>query len=613
MSQTTQHDLIGIADVAAKIPGFISKVPNLLSGLKQAYLRTPNTPAGLGIAFERAVKRNPSGNALLFEDQKYTYNELNAWANQIAHYCLSIGAQKGDVIAVMVENRPELVASIIALAKIGVTAALVNTAQTGKVLVHSINLVNPIALIAGEECREAVDEIHNNLNLAADRFHWFADQATRQNAGTAPQGFINLASVIDEFPTFNPATTHSVKGKDGLFYIYTSGTTGLPKAVIFTNSRWTLAYGTYGHVLNLNEQDVMYVTLPLYHATGTVVCWCGVIAGAATLALRRKFSTSSFWKDVKKFDASAIGYVGELCRYLMDAPPSELEKGHRVKKMIGNGMRPNIWDKFKERFGVEEVLELYASSEGNVGFSNVFNFDNTVGFSPTPYAIIQFDKEKNEPIRDQKGWCMKVKKGEVGLLVGKITRRSPFDGYTDAEKNKSVIIKDMFKHGDSYFNTGDLVRDIGFRHAQFVDRLGDTFRWKGENVSTTEVENIVSEYAKIAEAVVYGVEIPNTNGRAGMAAITLADQAALDAADCKYMAAEFKKHLPAYAVPVFLRVQQKVETTGTFKYQKNKLKEQAYDPSQTDERILVLLPNSEAYCDLTADILKNIQAYKYRF
>lgn len=613
MSQTTQHDLIGIADVAAKIPGFISKVPNLLNGLKQAYLRTPNTPAGLGIAFERAVKRNPSGNALLFEDQKYTYNELNAWANQIAHYCLSIGAQKGDVIAVMVENRPELVASIIALAKIGVTAALVNTAQTGKVLVHSINLVNPIALIAGEECREAVDEIHNNLNLAADRFHWFADQATRQNAGTAPQGFINLASVIDEFPTFNPATTHSVKGKDGLFYIYTSGTTGLPKAVIFTNSRWTLAYGTYGHVLNLNEQDVMYVTLPLYHATGTVVCWCGVIAGAATLALRRKFSTSSFWKDVKKFDASAIGYVGELCRYLMDAPPSELEKGHRVKKMIGNGMRPNIWDKFKERFGVDEVLELYASSEGNVGFSNVFNFDNTVGFSPTPYAIIQFDKEKNEPIRDQKGWCMKVKKGEVGLLVGKITRRSPFDGYTDAEKNKSVIIKDMFKHGDSYFNTGDLVRDIGFRHAQFVDRLGDTFRWKGENVSTTEVENIVSEYAKIAEAVVYGVEIPNTNGRAGMAAITLADQAVLDAADCKHMAAEFKKHLPAYAVPVFLRIQQKVETTGTFKYQKNKLKEQAYDPSQTDERILVLLPNSEAYCDLTADILKNIQAYKYRF
>ena len=613
MSQTTQHDLIGIADVAAKIPGFISKVPNLLSGLKQAYLRTPNTPAGLGIAFERAVKRNPNGNALLFEDQKYTYNELNAWANQIAHYCLSIGAQKGDVIAVMVENRPELVASIIALAKIGVTAALVNTAQTGKVLVHSINLVNPIALIAGEECREAVDEIRNDLNLAADRFHWFADQATRQNAGTAPQGFINLASVIDEFPTFNPATTHSVKGKDGLFYIYTSGTTGLPKAVIFTHSRWTLAYGTYGHILNLGKDDVMYVTLPLYHATGVVVCWCGVIAGSATLAVRRKYSTSAFWKDVQKFNASAIGYVGELCRYLIDAPTTELDRAHRVTKMIGNGMRPNIWGKFKERFGVQEVLELYASSEGNVGFSNIFNFDNTVGFSPTPYAIVEFDKEKNELVRDKKGHCKKVKTGEVGLLIGKITSRSPFDGYTDPEKNKSVILKDVFTKGDSYFNTGDLVRDIGFRHAQFVDRLGDTFRWKGENVSTTEVENMVCEYHKIAEAVVYGVEIPNTNGRAGMAAITLVDGEELNEADLSAMVNVFKKCLPSYAIPVFLRVQAKVETTGTFKYQKNKLKEDAFNPAKTSERLLVLLPGATAYCDVNAEIFNNIQNYQYRF
>ena len=613
MSQTTPHDLIGIADVAAKIPKFMSKVPNLLSGLKQAYLRTPNTPAGLGIAFEKAVKRNPDGMALLFEEQKYTYTELNQWANQISHYYLSLGAKKGDVIAVMIENRSELVACIVALAKIGVTAALVNTSQVGKVLAHSINLVNPIAVIVGEECRVAVDDIRNELSVAPERLHWFADQATRIDAGKAPKGFQNLAQLIEQFPKFNPPTTQSVKGKDGLFYIYTSGTTGLPKAVIFTNSRWTLAYGTYGHILNLTPDDVMYVTLPLYHATGTVVCWCGVIAGAATLAIRRKYSTSSFWKDVQKFDASAIGYVGELCRYLMDAPPSDLEKGHRVTKMIGNGMRPNIWDKFKERFGIEEVLELYASSEGNVGFSNVFNFDNTVGFSPTPYAVIQFDKEKNEPIRNKKGWCIKVKKGEVGLLVGKITRRSPFDGYTDPEKNKSVIIKDMFKHGDAYFNTGDLVRDIGFRHAQFVDRLGDTFRWKGENVSTTEVENMVSEYSKISEAVVYGVEIPNTNGRAGMAAITLHPNAVLDEQDCKNMLAEFKKCLPAYAVPLFLRIQQQVETTGTFKYQKSKLKEQGFDPEKTDDRILVWLPSNDAYCELTADILSNIQAYKYRF
>lgn len=613
MTQMKPHDLIGIADVAAKIPAFLIKVPNLLTGLRQAYLRTPNTPAGLGLAFEKASQRNPEGIALRFEGQSYSYTALNAWANQIAHFYLSLGAKKGDVVALMVENRPELIASVLGLAKLGVTTALVNTSQVGKVLTHSINLVKPIAVIVGEECRNAVNEIRDDLNISSDRLHWFADQNTQDDPGQAPEGFINLAEKTDLAPKFNPSTTHSVQGKDGLFYIYTSGTTGLPKAVIFTNGRWTLAYGTYGHVLNLNKDDVMYCTLPLYHATGMVVCWCGVIAGAGTLAIRRKFSTSSFWKDVQKFDASAIGYVGELCRYLMDAPPSKLEKGHRVTKMIGNGMRPNIWDKFKSRFGIQEVLELYASSEGNVGFSNIFNFDNTVGFSPTPYAIIAFNKDKNEPVRDAKGHCKRVKKGETGLLIGKITRRSPFDGYTDPEKNKSVIMQDVFTKGDAYFNTGDLVRNIGFRHAQFVDRLGDTFRWKGENVSTTEVENMLTEYDKIVEAVVYGVEIPNTNGRAGMAAITLKPDVELNGADLAAMAACFKKCLPAYAVPVFLRVQQQVETTGTFKYQKNKLKEQAFDPNKTDERLLVLLPGATAYSELTAEIFANIQAYQYRF
>lgn len=613
MSSNTQNDLIGIADVAARLPQFINKVPNLLTGLKQAYLRTPNTPSGLGLAFERAVKRNPYGDALLFEDQRFSYKELNNWANQIAHYYLSLGASKGDVITVMIENRPELIATVIALAKIGVTSALVNTSQVGKVLTHSINLVNPIAIIVGEECRAAVDEIRQDLNIATDRFHWFADLETLKDIGQAPEGYTNIAQVIDDFPKFNVPTTHKVTGKDGLFYIYTSGTTGLPKAVIFTNSRWMLAFGTYGHVLNLNEDDVMYCTLPLYHATGMVVCWCGVLAGAATLAIRRKYSTSAFWTDVKKFNASAIGYVGELCRYLMDAPESAADRDHRVTKMIGNGMRPNIWSKFKQRFGIKEILELYASSEGNVGFSNIFNFDNTVGFSPIPYAIIQFDKEKNEAVRDKKGHCIKVNKGEVGLLLGKITKRSPFDGYTDPEKNKSVIMKDVFQKGDSYFITGDLVRDIGFRHAQFVDRLGDTFRWKGENVSTTEVENIVSEYSKITEAVVYGVEIPNTNGRAGMAAITLSEGETLNEQDLTNMVTEFKKGLPAYAIPVFLRIQEAVETTGTFKYQKNKLKEQAYDPKKTSDRLYVFLPSTNCYCEMTDEIYKNIEDYKYRF
>lgn len=613
MSSHAKHEVISITDVIQRIPQVAKKLPNIVNGLRQAYLRKPSTPTGLAWAFENAVKKNPSGSALYFEDQKYSYDALNQWANQIAHYFLSIGAKKGDVVAVMIENRPELLATVLGLAKIGVVSALVNTSQTNKVLTHSINLVKPIAVVAGQEVEEAILNIRNDLTIAKERFYWFADQNTQQDAGSAPQYFQNLATLIQEYATFNPPTTQHVFGEDGLFYIYTSGTTGLPKAVIFRNSRWMLAYGTYGHVLDLKQNDVMYATLPLYHATGMVVCWCGVIAGQSTLAIRRKFSKSEFWKDVQKFDASAIGYVGELCRYLLDAEPSELEQNHRVRKMIGNGMRPNIWAEFKQRFGIEEVLELYASSEGNVGFSNVFNFDNTVGFSPTPYAIIAFDKEKNEPIRDSKGFCQKVKKGETGLLIGKITARSPFDGYTDQEKNKSVIWENVFKQGDRYFNTGDLVRDIGFRHAQFVDRLGDTFRWKGENVSTTEVENIVSEYAKISEAVVYGVEIPNTNGRAGMAAITLREEQSLNEQDLSDMLTLFKAELPNYAVPVFLRIQRQVETTGTFKYPKNKLKEQAFDPKACQEPLYVWLPGEAQYSAITDEVYQNIQQAKYRF
>lgn len=612
-SHTHRNDLITLSDLVQRIPKITKKLPHIVTGLRQAYLRKGETATGLGWAFERATHKNPTGYAVYYEDQKITYQDLNAWANQIAHYFLSIGAKKGDVIAVMIENRPELLATVIGLAKIGVVAALVNTSQTGKVLTHSINLVKPIALILGEEVSDAINQVRADLDLAEDRFYWFADQNTLDHAGKAPKNYNNLAEMISNSSRVNLPNTQQVYGNDGLFYIYTSGTTGLPKAVIFKHSRWMLAYGTYGHVLHLNQKDVLYATLPLYHATGLVVCWCGVIAGQGTLAIRRKFSKSEFWNDVRKFDVSAFGYVGELCRYLMDAPASPADRQHRITKMIGNGMRPNIWGDFKKRFGVEEVLELYGSSEGNVGFTNLLNFDNTVGFSPIPYAIIAFDKETNQPIRNSKGFCQKVKKGEAGLLVGKITNRSPFDGYTDSEKNKAAILENVFETGDRYFNTGDLIRDLGFRHAQFVDRLGDTFRWKGENVSTTEVENILCDYHKISEAVVYGVEIPNTNGRAGMAALTAIENEHFDANDLQKMAEQFKQNLPAYAIPVFLRIQKQMETTGTFKYSKNKLKEEAYCPKVCQETLYVLLPQSNEYVLITEEIHQNIQQGKYRF
>lgn len=608
MSNT--QDIIKPIDVLRKAPALLKKLPKMVYGLALGSSTNPTKTGGLGWALEKATKANPYGSAVLYKDTHLNYLQFNQWANRIAHYFLAQGLKKGDVVAVFTENRPELLAIVSGLAKIGVTSALLNSSQTGKVLTHSINLVKPKMAIIGEEVVASFNDIRADIHIDNGNIYWIADTDTLKDIGTAPEGFRNLAQDLQNAPSYNPPTTNQVYYSDGLFYIYTSGTTGMPKAAIFSHGRWMKAYGALGSVMDLNHSDIMYVTLPFYHATAMVVCWGSVLAGGAGIALRRKFSAREFWDDVRKFNASSIGYVGELCRYLAEVPAKPEDRAHRVTKMVGNGMRPNIWGPFKQRFGIDEVYELYASSEGNIGFSNIFNFDNTVGFSPLPYAIVKYDKENETPLRNKDGFLMKAARGEAGLLIGKITDRTPFDGYTDPAKNESCIMQNVFEIGDRYFNTGDLVRDIGFRHAQFVDRLGDTFRWKGENVSTTELENLICGIPEIAEAVVYGVEIPNTNGRAGMAAITPHDGMAID---FKELLAGFKKEMPAYAIPVFLRLQQLMETTGTFKYQKNNLKKENYDPVLAKEPLYVWLPNTDSYQPLTAEIWQKIQDKAYRF
>ncbi|PTQ89787.1 long-chain-acyl-CoA synthetase [Agitococcus lubricus] len=605
------QDIIKPIDVLRKAPAVLKKLPKMAYGLALGSSTNPTKVGGLGWALEKATKANPYGSALLYKDTQLNYLQFNQWVNRIAHYFLAQGLKKGDVVAIFIENRPELLAAVGGLAKIGVTCALLNTSQTGKVLTHSFNLVKPKMAIVGDELVNAFNDVRADLVVGADKTYWFADTDTLKDAGAAPANFRNLALEIQNSPSYNPPTTSQVYYSDGLFYIYTSGTTGMPKAAIFSHGRWMKAYGIFGSVMDLNHSDIMYVTLPFYHATAMAVCYGAILYGGAGVAMRRKFSAREFWDDIRKYNASAIGYVGELCRYLMEVPAKPEDKAHRVRKMVGNGMRANIWTPFKQRFGVEEVYELYGSSEGNIGFNNIFNFDNTVGFCPLPYAIVKYDKENDKPVRDANGFMVKAAKGEAGLLIGKITERTPFDGYTDPAKNESCILKDVFEKGDRYFNTGDLVRDIGFRHAQFVDRLGDTFRWKGENVSTTEVENLMCSYPALAEAVVYGVEIPNTNGRAGMAAITPHEGMTIDYSG---LLEHLRKEMPAYAIPVFLRLQQKMETTGTFKYQKNNLKKDSFDINATHgEPLFVWLPGTNSYQAITPEIWENIHKGTYRF
>lgn len=604
-----QSDMITWGMMLRKVPAIVRALPRLVRGIRVANITDPDQPCGLGWTFEQATVRNPDGAALLYGDTQLTYRQANEQANRITHYLQAQGIGKGDVVALFIENRPELLLTVLAVAKLGGICAMLNTSQTNGVLVHSLNLVQPAAIVVGAELVAAYEAVRDEVAIAAER-NWFI--ADRQNV-QVPQGYVDLLAASADASIENPASTARIFFNDPCFYIYTSGTTGLPKAGIFKHGRWMKSSASFGTIaLDMGPEDVVYCTLPLYHATGLCVCWGSAIAGASGFAIRRKFSASQFWDDVRRFNATTLGYVGELCRYLIDQPASDRDRDHRVTKMIGNGLRPGVWAQFKARFGVGHICELYAASDGNIGFTNVLNFDNTIGFSLMHWALVDYAHDTCEPIRGSNGFMREVKKGGQGLLLARIDDKAPFDGYTDPEKNRKVILTDVFEKGDRYFNTGDLLRSIGFGHAQFVDRLGDTYRWKGENVSTTEVENILLQHPKISEVVAYGVEIENTNGRAGMAAITPAES--LASLDMRELLQFAHGQLPHYAVPLFLRVKVKMETTGTFKYQKVKLKEEAFDPSKVgDDPVYAWLPGSDSYVPITGQLVADIQAGKFRY
>jgi len=609
----TQHDTITWSMMLRKLPSIAKAIPRVVKGMKVANVKDPTQSCGLGWSFEQATLRNPDGRALLHGDVSLTYAQVNQWANRIAHHLIFQGLGKGDVVAVFIENRPELLVTILAVAKVGAISALLNTSQTRDTLVHSLNLVAPAAIIVGEELVPAFSAVRDRVSIEAARTWFVADQDTSRHPGIAPEGFINLMSVSIDGCGANPASSQQVFFDDPCFYIYTSGTTGLPKAGVFKHGRWMRSSASFGMIaLDMRPDDVVYCTLPLYHATGLCVCWGSAISGASGFAIRRKFSASQFWSDVRKYRATTLGYVGELCRYLVDQPPSADDSKHGVTKMIGNGLRPGAWSEFKTRFGVNHICELYAASDGNIGFTNILNFDNTVGFSLMSWELAAYDHDSGAPTREANGFMRKVGKGEQGLLLAKIDDKAPLDGYTDPQKTEKVVLHDVFVKGDRYFNTGDLMRNIGFGHAQFVDRLGDTYRWKGENVSTTEVENILLQHPHISEAVAYGVEIKNTNGRAGMAAITPAES--LATLDFSELLAFARQQMPAYAVPLFLRVKVKMETTGTFKYQKTRLKDEAFDPGKTgDDPIYAWLPGTQTYVQVTEQLLSEIHDGKYRY
>jgi fatty-acyl-CoA synthase len=439
-------------------------------------------------------------------------------------------------------------------------------------LAHSLGLLDAKVLVVESDLIDAVDECGG--------------------AGVAPMTIEEMERLAATAPTTNPAAASAVLAKDTAFYIFTSGTTGHPKASVMTHRRWLSALAAFGGLgLRLKGSDTLYSCLPLYHNNALTVAVGSVINSGATLALGKSFSASRFWDEVIAAEATAFIYIGEVCRYLLNQPAKPTDRAHRVRVIAGNGLRPEIWDEFTRRFGIERVCEFYAASEGNTAFINIFNVPRSTGIAPMPLAYVQYDPDTGEPLRGEDGRVQRVPAGEPGLLLSPVNRLQPFDGYTDPSASEKKLVRNAFREGDCWFNTGDVMSPQGMGHAAFVDRLGDTFRWKGENVATTQVERALAADKSVEECAVFGVEIPRTGGRAGMAAVKLRDDVEFDG---KALAHTVYDQLPVYALPLFIRVVDSMEHTTTFKSRKVDLREQAYGPGVEDP-LYVLAGRDEGY------------------
>jgi fatty-acyl-CoA synthase len=562
---------VGLADIATRLPGMLPDLPVMLRGALTGLLPQRNSKASIGKVFQERAARYGDRVFLRFGDQQLTYREANETANRYAAVLAARGVGHGDVVGIMLRNSPNAVLMMLAVVKCGAIAGMLNYHQRGEVLAHSLGLLDAKVLVAESDLVSAVSE---------------------SGAPADPMTIEELERLAATAPTSNPASASAVLAKDTAFYIFTSGTTGFPKASVMTHFRWLRALAAFGGVgLRLHSSDTLYCCLPLYHNNALTVAVASVINSGATLALGKSFSASRFWDEVIANDATAFIYIGEICRYLLNQPPKPTDRAHKVRLIAGNGLRPEIWDEFTTRFGIQRVCEFYAASEGNTAFINILNVPKTTGISPLPLAYVEYDPDTGAPLRGENGRVRRVPPGQPGLLLSPVNRLQPYDGYTDPAASEKKLIRNAFRKGDCWFNTGDVMRPQGMGHAAFVDRLGDTFRWKGENVATTQVEAALAADESVEECAVYGVEIPRTGGRAGMAAVKLHEGAEFDG---KALARTVYDQLPVYALPLFVRVVESMEHTTTFKSRKVDLREQAYGPGIEDP-LYVLAGRDDGY------------------
>lgn len=588
---TARDKTVSAFDIAKGALAILPDMPQILPSLARLALLRPQSRKSLGLLFQEAAQKHSEKVFLKSGDESWTYAQANALCNQMARGFLSMGIGQGDTVGLLSANRPETLLAVIACAKLGAVAALLNINQQGAVQVHSLKLVKPKVLLA---CDKGM-KIIQSLNIEHSEVLKNTEILSLQ-ANSPDLRFSDFRSAWHTQPDRNLAQTAQIVASSPCFYIFTSGTTGLPKASVMSHYRWLQIASGMKSAVRLNSGDVLYCCLPLYHNNALTVSLGAVLAAGACFALDEKFSASKFWQRISHYQATAFCYIGELLRYLLNQPEKMDDQNHEVRLIMGNGLRPEIWGDFENRFGIDHIFEFYGASESNLGFMNTFGLRETVGFCPLPFEVVACDPDTEQLIRNARGFCTSVERGQVGLLISEVTDLRPFDGYTDPKANEGKLLRNVFEKGDCWYNSGDLVRRQGWHHIQFVDRLGDTFRWKGENVATSEVEGVLAKLSFLEHAVVYGVKLEGVDGRAGMAAVSVKPGFVLD---LNALAHHLVSNLPAYAVPQFIRQLNRVETTGTFKYQKVQLKKEGIDQSLFDDPVYRFNAGSQTYDHLT--------------
>lgn len=574
---TLLRKTVSAVDIAKGALGLIPDLPRILPSLGSLALLRPQSKRSLGLLFQEAASRHPARLFLKCGEQSWTYAEANSIGNRMARGLLTLGVKQGEAVGILSANRPEALFAVIACTKIGAVAGLLNINQQGVAQAHSLKLIQPRVLLA---CGKGMDILASLRASGAD--YPKSMELLSIETESSDLHASSFWSAWKDQSAHDLAQTSQIVASASCFYVFTSGTTGLPKASIMSHYRWLQAATGMSSAVRLNAQDVFYCCLPLYHNNALTVSLGVVIASGACFALDEKFSASQFWKRIAHYQATAFCYIGELLRYLLNQPARPDDQNHEVRLVLGNGLRPEIWADFEHRFGIRQIHEFYGASESNLGFMNAFGLRQTVGFCPMPFEVVACDTDTEQVQRNRKGFCTPVGRGEVGLLISEVTDLRPFDGYTDEKANEAKLLRNVFRKGDCWFNSGDLVRRQGWHHIQFVDRLGDTFRWKGENVSTSEVEGALARLHFLEHAVVYGVQVPGADGRAGMAAVVLKPECPLD---LDGLASALMADLPGYAMPQYIRVLEQVQTTGTFKYQKGQLKKQGIDLTQFPDQV----------------------------